>query len=231
MKIITLNAQGLTDFNKVKRILTKLRPFSPDIILFQEIFNYNITPERLNFKIQTWASIWKGTIHATPFVATFIAPHINSALTFESNDHRILDITITPPHSPQINIHNVYAPAENTQQRPFWTTFPPLPLSLNIVGGDFNATLTAEDHVSSTQWKRLPLGPYILPHLPNLIDAGNINSKPAFTSYHQRENNWSKSRIDYIFTSPTIFPSFTLTTHNMGSDSDHRALLLSDSCN
>lgn len=45
MKVITLNAQGLTDFNKVKRILTKLRPFSPDIILFQEIFNYNITPE------------------------------------------------------------------------------------------------------------------------------------------------------------------------------------------
>ena len=46
MKIITLNAQGLTEFTKLKRILTKLKPLSPDIILFQEIFDYNITPER-----------------------------------------------------------------------------------------------------------------------------------------------------------------------------------------
>jgi exonuclease III len=228
MRIITLNAQGLTDFSKFKRLLTKLKSLSPDVILFQEIFNYNINPERLKFIIQTWSTIWKGTIHATPFVATLIAPNINSTLTFESNDHRILDITITPSHSTQINIRNVYAPADNTQQRPFWTSFPPLPPSLNIVGGDFNAVLTAEDHISSTNWKRLPLGPYILPHLTNLIDTGGISSKPAFTSYHQRENNWSKSRIDYIFTSPTIFHSFTLTTHNMGSDSDHRALLLSD---
>ena len=231
MKIITLNAQGLTDFTKVKRILTKLRPFSPDIILFQEIFNYNISPERFKFKIQTWSSIWKGTIHATPFVATLVAPNINSTLTFESNDHRILDITITPPHSPQINIRNVYAPADITVQRPFWTSFPPLPLSLNIVGGDFNATLTAADHVSSTQWKRHPLGSYIQPHFTNLIDTGGVNPKPAFTSYHQRESNWSKSRIDYIFISPTILPSFSLTTHNMGADSDHRALILSDSRN
>ena len=228
MKIITLNTHGLSDFTKVKRILTKLKPLSPDIILFQEIFNYNITPESLKFKIQTWSSIWKGTIHATPFVATLIAPHIDSSLTFESTDHRILDITITPPHSPQINVRNIYAPADNTVQRPFWTSFPPLSAALNIVGGDFNATLTAEDHISSTQWKRLPLGPYILPHFTNLIDTGGITSKPAFTSYHQRQNNWSKSRIDYIFISPTILPSITLTTHNMGSDSDHRALLLSD---
>jgi len=228
MKIISLNAQGLTEFTKIKRILTKLKSFSPDIILFQEIFDYNITPERLRFKIQTWASIWQGSIHATPYVATFIAPHIKSTLTFESTDHRILDITIIPPHSPQINIRNVYAPADNTAQRPFWSNFPPISSSLNIVGGDFNATLTAEDHVSSTQWKRLPLGPYILPHLTDLIDTGGANPKPAFTSYHNRGNNWSKSRIDYIFTSPTIFPSFSLNTHNMGSDSDHRALILSD---
>ena len=228
MKIVSLNAQGLTDFTKVKRILNKLRSFSPDIILFQEIFNYNITPDRLKFKIQTWSSIWQGTIHATPFVATLIAPHIQSTLSYESDDHRILDITIVPPHSPQINIRNVYAPADITIQRPFWSSFPPLPSSLNIIGGDFNAILTATDHVSSTQWKRHPLGSYILPHLNDLIDTGGTGPKPAFTSYHQRENNWSKSRIDYIFTSPTIFPSFTLTTKNMGSDSDHRALLLSD---
>ena len=228
MKIISLNTQGLSDFTKFKRILTKLKPFSPDIILFQEIFDYNITPDRLKFKIQTWSSIWKGTIHATPFVATLIMPHIKSSLTYESNDHRILDITITPSHSPQINVRNIYAPAKHTVQRPFWTSLPPLPTSLNIVGGDFNATLTAEDHISSTQWKRQPLGPYILPHFTNLIDTGGTVPKPAFTSYHQTVNNWSKSRIDYIFISPTILPSFTLTVHNMGSDSDHRALLLSN---
>ena len=228
MKIISLNTQGLSDFTKFKRILTKLKPFSPDIILFQEIFDYNITPDRLKFKIQTWSSIWKGTIHATPFVATLIMPHIKSSLTYESKDHRILDITITPSHSPQINVCNIYAPAKHTVQRPFWTSLPPLPTSLNIVGGDFNATLTAEDHISSTQWKRQPLGPYILPHFTNLIDTGGTVPKPAFTSYHQTVNNWSKSRIDYIFISPTILPSFTLTVHNMGSDSDHRALLLSN---
>src|SRR6185312_14313518 len=129
-----------------------------------------------------------------------------------------------------INIRNIYAPADNTIQRPFWTSFPSLPPALNIAGGDFNAVLTAEDHTSSTQWKRPPLGPYILPHFTNLIDTGGADLKPAFTSYHQRQNDWSKSRIDFIFTSPTIFPSFTLTTHNMGADSDHRALLLSDTC-
>src|SRR6185436_19103385 len=137
--------------------------------------------------------------------ATLIAPHIQSTLSYESDDHRILDITIVPPHSPQINIRNVYAPADITIQRPFWSSFPPLPSSLNIIGGDFNAILTATDHVSSTQWKRHPLGSYILPHLNDLIDTGGTGPKPAFTSYHQRENNWSKSRIDYIFTSPTIF--------------------------
>ena len=45
MKIISLNANGLSDFNKFKRIITKLSPLSPDIILLQEIFSYGITPE------------------------------------------------------------------------------------------------------------------------------------------------------------------------------------------
>src|SRR6185369_2471825 len=67
-----------------------------------------------------------------------------------------------------------------------------------------------------------------LPHLNNLIDTGATTSKPAFTSYHHSGNNWSKSRIDYIFISPTIFPSFNLRTQHMGADSDHRALILSD---
>src|SRR6185295_10134171 len=230
-KIISLNANGLSDFQKLKRILTKLRPLSPDIILLQEIFDYTITPDKLKFKTQSWTSIWKGDIHATPYVAVLVSPHIQSNLSFESNDHRIMDISILPPHSTQINIRNVYAPADdhNQGQRAFWNAFPDLPPIANIVGGDFNAVMRAEDHQSSTLRRRVPLGPYILPHLENLIDTGGTVPKPAFTSYHQRGSNWSKSRIDYIFTSPTIFPSFNVSTHNMGTDSDHRAILLSDS--
>ena len=229
MKIVSFNANGLSNFHKFKRILTKLKSFSPDIILLQEIFNYNITSNRLKFSTQMWSSIWKGDIHATPYVAVLIAPHITSTLCFESNDHRIIDITIFPPHSPPTNVRNIYAPADHTSQRSFWTSFPPLPPAPTIVGGDLNAVLTAEDHLSSTNWWRVPLGPYILPHLGDLIDTGAIVPKPAFTSYHQHNNNWSKSRIDYIFITPTLFPSFNLRTHHMGSDSDHRALILTDS--
>src|SRR6185436_13535796 len=50
----------------------------------------------------------------------------------------------------------------------------------------------------------------------------------TFTSYHQNGENWSKSRIDYFFISPTLFSTINLTTHHMGSDSDHRALILTD---
>jgi len=228
MKIISFNANSLSNFQKFKRILTKLKSFSPDIILLQEIFNYNITPNCLKFATKTWSSVWKGDIHAIPYVAILVNPHIKSTLSFESNDHRIIDITISSPHSPTTNIRNVYAPADHTAQRTFWTSFPPLPSAPLIVGGDLNEVLTAEDHQSSTQWRRVPLGPYILPHLGNLIDTGATISKQAFTSYHHSGNNWSKSRIDYIFISPTIFPSFSLSTHYMGSDSDHRALILSD---
>jgi len=64
------------------------------------------------------------------------------------------------------------------------------------IGKDFNATLKEEDYQSSTLCRRVPLGPYILPHFENLIDTGGTAPKPAFTSYHQRGSNWSKSRID-----------------------------------
>src|SRR6185312_17208197 len=134
MKIISLNANGLSDFQKVKRILTKFHPLSPDIILLQEIFDYSITPDKLKFNIQTWTTIWKGDIHATPYVAVLISPHIQSSLSFESNDHRIMDISIFPPHSSQINIRNVYAPADNQAQRTFWNAFPDLPPIASIVG-------------------------------------------------------------------------------------------------
>src|SRR6185312_7479670 len=228
MKIITLNAQGLTEFTKLKRILNKLTPFSPDIILFQEIFDYNITPERIKLITQSWTSIWKGDIHVTPYVAILVSPNLHSTLHFESNDHRIMDVNISSPHSLQINIRNVYAPAVDTQQRPFWSSFPPLPPTANIVGGDFNAILIDGDHQTSTNRRRVPLGPYILPHLSDLTDMGALTPKPAFTSYHQRGNNWSKSRIDYIFASPTLYPTYNFTTLNMGSDSDHRALILTN---
>src|SRR6185312_8977975 len=116
MKIVSFNANGLSNFHKFKRILTKLKSFSPDIILLQEIFNYNITSNRLKFSTQMWSSIWKGDIHATPYVAVLIAPHITSTLCFESNDHRIIDITIFPPHSPPTNVRNSYSPSDHTSQ-------------------------------------------------------------------------------------------------------------------
>ena len=127
MRIISLNTNGLSNFQKFKCILTKLKSFSPDIILFQEVFNYNITPNRLRFHTQMWSSIWKGDIHATPYIAILVSPQFKSNLSFESLDHRIMDINIYPPHSPPISIRNVYAPADHTRQRSFWTSFPPSP--------------------------------------------------------------------------------------------------------
>src|SRR6185436_20850167 len=104
MRVISFNANGLTNFQKFKRVLTKLKSFSPDIILLQEIFSYNITPNRLNFNTKMWSSIWKGDIHATPYIAILVSPHIKSNLCFESTDHRIMDITIYPPHTPPLHI-------------------------------------------------------------------------------------------------------------------------------
>lgn len=231
MKIISLNAQGLSEFSKFKRILLKLLQHSPDVILFQETFNPHITESNLNFKLQTWSSIWKGQIYATPLVATLISPSLSSTLTFKSSDHRILDIQIVTQQLTYINVRNIYAPAESRDQRPFWSSFPNLPPIPNIAAGDFNAVLTPNDHISSNQYHRTPLDSYILPHLENLIDTGALSPKPAFTSYHQRENTWSKSRIDFIFISPSILTSPSLTTINLGTDSDHRALLLTQLTN
>jgi exonuclease III len=161
MKIISLNAQGLTDFSKFKRIILKLLKHSPDIILFQEAFNPHISTPDFNFKLRTWASMWKGQIYATPLVATLVSPSFKSTLRYKSNDHRILDITISTPQHPQINIRNIYAPADVQQQRPFWAVFPLLPPTPNIVAGDFNAVFTAEDHISSTNFHRTPLDTHI----------------------------------------------------------------------
>ena len=68
----------------------------------------------------------------------------------------------------------------------------------------------------------------LLPHFNNLIDvATTSDSNPQFTCYRDTQTYWSRSQIDYIWVHPSLLTSThsTITKH-MGSDSDHRALIL-----
>ena len=231
MNIITINARGLSQFKKFRRLIHKLSQFRPDIILIQETIH--VTSDNLNQSLLEtmklkWKTIWQGDIYITPYTATLIHHTTTSSLIQSLEEGRILDILITNCHGRSFTLRNVYSPANLTKKRQFWHSFPPLPAQPAIIAGDFNTILSQHDHISSTSHRIQPLPNIVLPHLEDLIDTANTsNNNPQFTHFWDTQNYWSRSRIDYIWAHPSLInPTHTTVTKHMGSDSDHRALVL-----
>ena len=231
MNIITINARGLSKFQKFRHLIHKLSQFRPDIILIQEpihITGNNQKPSLLDAMTHKWKTIWPGDIYITPYTATLIHHTTSSAFLQILEEGRILDILIKNCHGRSFTLRNVYAPANLTRKRLFWRTFPPVPSQPAIIAGDFNTILHQHDHISSTSHQIKPLTNIVLPHLNELIDVANTSSEnPQFTHYWDTQDYWTRSRIDYIWVHPSLITStHTAITKHMGSDSDHRALIL-----
>ena len=231
MNIITINARGLSKFQKFRHLIHKLSQFRPDIILIQEpihITGNNQKPSLLDAMTHKWKTIWPGDIYITPYTATLIHHTTSSAFLQILEEGRILDILIKNCHGRSFTLRNVYAPANLTRKRLFWRTFPPVASQPAIIAGDFNTILHQHDHISSTSHQIKPLTNIVLPHLNELIDVANTSSEnPQFTHYWDTQDYWTRSRIDYIWVHPSLITStHTAITKHMGSDSDHRALIL-----
>src|SRR6185436_6532863 len=141
MKIISFNTRGLSDFNKFRRIIHKLRLHRPDIILLQETFTNAHTTLDLNHIRNTWNNIWQGDIYLSNHIAILVSPTLSSTQIFQSPDNRIIDISLKSHTKQTIYIRNIYAPSGgHTTSQQFWDNLPPNPPNPLIVGGDFNKT-------------------------------------------------------------------------------------------
>jgi len=118
-----------------------------------------------------------------------------------------MDISISSS-SCSYTIRNIYAPPNNSSS--FWFSFPPLPSSPNLIcSGDFNITTQLCDRWSSQpNSQNFPNTTLFSQHFPNLIDlAGSLPGPPRFTLFCNYSTYSSKSRIDYILISPSLFSS------------------------
>ena len=226
--IISLNVNGLSSHHKLKSIITMLSSSKPDILCFQETFTSQSSPPS-SFFIHLLKSIWSGHFFYSKHLITLISPSYSAKLTFLSPDERIMDVSISSPFSSFI-IRNIYAPPFLNSQ--FWSSFPPLPNTNHLIcAGDFNTTTQFRDRWSSQPFaKNLP-NLLLQSCFPNMIDlAGSLPGPPHFTLIRNYSSYTSKSHIDYILISPSLFTS-TLKTFTifMNSLSDHRAVVLKPS--
>src|SRR5438128_7394087 len=226
--IISLNTNSLSSHHKLSLILKHLSKFNPHIICLQETFTSRQSiPTK--FEISLLKSKWSGHSYFTKHLAILIHPQFSSKILYISNDECIMDIQITSPSSIPYIIRNTYAPPFRNSS--FWQTFPPLPsLSPNIIcTGDFNTTTQLHDRWSSFPYSvNSPNLSLFSLKFPNLIDlAGSLPGPPKYTLIRSTSQGTSKSRIDYILISPSLFSS-TLNsyTHYMNALSDHHAVIL-----
>ena len=224
--IISLNVNGLSDHHKLKSIISMLSPHKPDIICLQETFtSQSSMPSPFNLSLLK--STWPGQFFHTKHLITLIHPSYSAKLSFTSPDERIMDISFSSQSFSYI-IRNIYAPPFLNSQ--FWCSTPPLPNSTNLIcAGDFNTTTQFRDRWSSQPFSRNLPNILLLPsNFPNMIDlAGSLPGPPQFTLIRNNSTYTSKSRIDYILISPSLFStSLTTFTIFMNSLSDHRAVIL-----
>src|SRR6185312_9635377 len=163
----------------------------------------------------------------TKHLITLINPSFSTNLSFISSDEHIMDISISS-HSSSFIVRNIYAPPFLNSQ--FWSSFPSLPNFPNLIcAGDFNTTTQFRDRWSSQPYSKNLPNLLLFPSLfPNMIDlAGSLPGSPHYTLIRNNILYTSKSRIDYILISPSLFSS-SLTTFTifMNSLSDHRAVVL-----
>jgi len=224
--IISLNVNGLSNHHKLKSIISMLSPHKPDIICLQETFtSQSSTPS--SFTLSLLKSTWSGHFFYTKHLITLINPSFSTNLSFISSDERIMDISISS-HSSSFIVRNIYAPPFLNSQ--FWSSFPSLPNFPNLIcAGDFNTTTQFRDRWSSQPYSKNLPNLLLFPSLfPNMIDlAGSLPGSPHYTLIRNNILYTSKSRIDYILISPSLFSSSLITfTIFMNSLSDHRAVVL-----
>ena len=137
MRIVSWNVNGLSDRQKAKRVMLKLRTLNADVIILQEIFKNNkkLTPEQLEKKVdeieQNFRLSWNTDLYFDPngHIA-ILSAYKHSLKPITSYHHgRILDFTFTHiargdrkiqiPYF-TMNFRAVYAPAKNSEKQPFW---------------------------------------------------------------------------------------------------------------
>jgi len=242
MRIISWNINGLSDRQKTKRIIRKLRKLKADVIILQEIYknNTNLNQEQLAKRVEEIASFfnlcWHADTHfdANGHIAILSPYHKAINITTSLCNGRIVDFTFThmargdrkiqiPYFS--INMRALYAPAATGEKQPFWRSFPPLP-PLCWVVGDFNMGLKKCDRTASTSSDNPGNANDIL---ANHIDTSHAlqDKNPNKTFFRKKLLGMTKSRIDYIFAPENALqPHASFRTVDPGLDSDHQILIL-----
>src|SRR5438128_10090043 len=242
MRIVSWNVNGLSDRQKAKKVMLKLRTLNADVIILQEIFKNNkkLTPEQLEKKVdeieQNFRLSWNTDLYFDPngHIA-ILSAYKHSLKPITSYHHgRILDFTFTHiargdrkiqiPYF-TMNFRAVYAPAKNSEKQPFWRSFPQL-LPLCWVIGDLNLGLKKGDHIATTTSDNPGRAKEIL---ENHIDTSHAlqNGKPDKTFFRDSLIRPTRSRIDYIFAPEGLLqPHATFRTVDPGQDSDHQILVL-----
>src|SRR5438128_3106867 len=242
MRIISWNVNGLSDRQKTKRIIRKLRKLKADVIILQEVYKNipNHNHEQLAKRVEEIATFfnlcWHSDTYFDPFGHIAILSPFNNSLQITTSlcQGRIVDFTFThvargdrkiqiPYFS--VNMCALYAPATTAEKQPFWHSFPPIP-PLCWVIGDFNMGLKKCDRTSSTSSDNTGNANDIL---INHIDTAHAlqNGRPNMTFFRKRLLGQTKSRIDYIFApESTLHPQASFRTIDPGQDSDHQILLL-----
>src|SRR6185312_517007 len=226
--VVSININGLSSHHKLSSLLHKISHLHPHVICIQETFTSQLSLPS-SFYLSLYKSLWPGQFYYSKHLITLIHPSFSSTLSFMSQDERIMDISVSSSSSSFV-IRNIYAPPRQAFSSQFWSSFPSLPPSPNLIcAGDFNVTTQLRDRWSSAPHSRnLPFVNLIPKHFPNMIDlAGSLPGSPHFTCFHINTSYISKSRIDYILISPSFFSlqlsSFTVCINPL---SDHRAVIL-----
>ena len=245
MKIITWNVRGLLSDHreKIKRVLRKVREEKPDLVILQEIVRINDpdTDPDIDKKITNLSNymqmVWTGgDMIILPHIA-ILSPFKHSLkLVSVHHKSRVVDFTFThvargdrkiqiPYFS--MNFRAVYAPAKADEKRPFWTNQPPL-LPLSWLVGDLNIVLEASDtsHGSMAN-HNFRMYDYVKKYLNDLglVDTHKELNGKNVEHTHFRPN--SSSRIDYIFTPPSLLsPHAKAHVISPGSESEHCLVVL-----
>ena len=137
--VVSVNINGLSSHHKLSSLLQKLSHLHPHIICIQETFTSQSSLPS-SFCLSLYKSLWPGQFYYSKHLITLIHPSFSSTLSFMSQDERIMDISVSSSSSSFV-IRNIYAPPHQAFSSQFWSSFPSLPPSPNLIcAGNFNVT-------------------------------------------------------------------------------------------
>jgi len=199
----TLNCRSLekkTDSSKHIDLTTHLKLLSHSILALTETKTADADITILNRNLGARESVW------TTFCGLVVRDQRFSVLnSFSGFQGRALFVTLSSP-DPTVNLHicTIYAPAHNSTERnrffsylltlPFFTE----PQPNSILLGDFNYQFHKR-HRTTVAWST-----WLQDHMQETITPPSQSS--PFPTFQQGER---KSTIDFIFSSPDLFPHFS----------------------